>query len=189
MAFLQPNSMANSPSLPSAPTSSSSSQSFFSQRNRRQLGLFAAGAGFFAISSIITRRSLVRRYNLTVPKFYHPSNRANNEINGAMEAFEALNIATINVVSVGMMMTGGILYAFDISSIDDVRRNVRRRFGVPEDRSDQDVEKEIEEWFATVLERKGNKDKKGVEAVGSVLERIAEKEKNSRKVRDKEEKP
>lgn len=109
---------------------------------------------------MVTRRSLVRRYKATVPKFYQPNNRPNSDVNGAMEAFEALNIATINVFSVGMMATGGLLYAFDISSIDDMRRTVRSRIGVDIDRSDQDVEEEIEEWFATVLERKGKKDKK-----------------------------
>lgn len=77
-----------------------------------------------------------------------------------MEAFEALNIATINVASVGLMLTGGLLYAFDISSLDDMKRNVRTRIGVDVERSDQEVEKEIEEWFATVLERMGKNEKK-----------------------------
>lgn len=73
---------------------------------------------------------------------------------------EALNIATINVLSIGMMVGGGLLYAFDISSVDDIKKNVRTRIGVDVNRSDQDVEEEIEEWFATVLERKGKKEKK-----------------------------
>jgi len=103
---------------------------------------------------MITRRSLVRKYKSLMPKFYQPSNRPPSNINGAMEAFEALNIATINVFSVGMMLTGGLLYAFDISSLDDMRRNVRSRIGVDVSRTDQDEEEEIEEWFATVLERK-----------------------------------
>ncbi len=71
-----------------------------------------------------------------------------------MEAFEALNIATINVVSVGMMATGGMLWALDIASLDDMRRKVRSKIGVDVDRTDQDAEQEIEEWFATVLARK-----------------------------------
>jgi hypothetical protein len=81
-------------------------------------------------------------------------------VNGALEAMEALNIATINVLSIGMMVGGGLLYAFDISSVDDIKKNVRTRIGVDVNRSDQDVEEEIEEWFATVLERKGKKEKK-----------------------------
>jgi len=71
-----------------------------------------------------------------------------------MEAFEALNIATINVFSVGMMATGGLLWALDISSLDDMKRKVRTNIGVDPNRTDQDAEKEIEEWFASVLARK-----------------------------------
>lgn len=78
----------------------------------------------------------------------------NNDINGAMEAFEALNIATINVLSVGMMSAGGLLWAFDISSLDDMRRKVRTNMGVDSIRVDEDAEEEIEEWFASVLARK-----------------------------------
>lgn len=150
-----------SPSAPSPSAPPSEPQShFFSQRSRRQLGFFFAGAGFVAVSSIITRRSLVRKYKATFPKFYQPSNAPNHGINGAMEAFEALNIATINVASIGLMLTGGLLYAFDISSLNDMRRNVRKSIGVDVERSDQEVEKEIEEWFATVLERMGKNEKK-----------------------------
>ncbi|KAK2625409.1 hypothetical protein QTJ16_004721 [Diplocarpon rosae] len=128
--------------------------SFFSQRSRRQLGLFAAGAGFFLLSAAVTRRSIIRRHRAFVPKFYEPSNRVAPEVNGAVEAAEALAIATINVASVGIMSTGGLLWAFDISSLDDLKRRVRRNMGVSIERTDQDAEEEIEEWFATVLSRK-----------------------------------
>lgn len=137
---------------------------FFSQRSRRQLGLFLAGASFFALSSAVTRRSLVRRYKATIPKFYQPSNQPNTNINGALEAFEALNIATINVMSVGMMVGGGLLWAFDISSLDEMRQKVRKNLGVDGARFDQDAEEEMEEWFATVLDRKDKKEKRRKEA-------------------------
>jgi hypothetical protein len=71
-----------------------------------------------------------------------------------MEAFEALNIATVNVFSVGMMVTGGMLWAFDISSLEDMRSKVRTNLGVDRIRTDQDAEEEIEEFFASVLARK-----------------------------------
>jgi hypothetical protein len=82
-----------------------------------------------------------------------------------MEAMEALNIATVNVLSASMMVGGGLLYAFDISSLDDMRRTVRSRIGVAGNRTDgiktdQEYEEEIEEWFASVLGRKEKKDKK-----------------------------
>jgi hypothetical protein len=129
------------------------------------LGLFAAGAGFFAVSTAITRRSIARRYKASIPKFYHPSNRANYEVNGALEAFEALSIATVNVMSVGIMLSGGLLWAFDISSLEDMRRKVRPSLGVDTIRTDQNTEEEIEEWFATVFARKEFKTLRGEKGI------------------------
>jgi hypothetical protein len=80
-----------------------------------------------------------------------------------MEAFEALNIATINVVSLGIMATGGLLWAFDISSLDDMRRKVRTNWGAGAGQTDEKLEEELEEWFAGVLARKEFKHLKGAE--------------------------
>lgn len=98
-----------------------------------------------------------------------------------MEAFEALNIATINVLSVGMMLGGGVLYAFDISSLDDMRQYVRRSIGVDGPRTDQESEKEIEEWIAKTLNTKKKEEKreeglKDTEGVASILERLSKLE-------------
>lgn len=82
-----------------------------------------------------------------------------------MEAFEALNIATVNVFSVGMMVTGGLLWAFDIASLDDMRSKVRTNLGVDPIRTDQDAEAEIEEWFAAVLARKEFKTLRGEKGI------------------------
>jgi hypothetical protein len=71
-----------------------------------------------------------------------------------MEAFEALNIATINVLSVGMMVSGGLLWALDISSLDDMKRKVRTNMGVDGSQNDSEAEEEIEEMIATILARK-----------------------------------
>jgi hypothetical protein len=82
-----------------------------------------------------------------------------------MEAFEALNIATVNVFSAGMMVTGGLLWAFDISSLNDMRSKVRTNLGVDPIRTDQDAEDEIEEWFASVLARKEFKALRGEKGI------------------------
>jgi len=83
-----------------------------------------------------------------------------------MEAFEALNIATINVASVGLMATGGLLWAFDISSLEDVRRRVRTtKMNLATDPDDKDAEKEIEEWFSSVLARKEFKALRGEKGI------------------------
>lgn len=149
---------------PAAPTTAESQSSLFSQRSRRQLGLFFAGAGFFAVSSLITRRSLVRKYQSTIPKFYQPSNRPGYTVNGGLEALEALNIATINVLSLAMMATGGLLYAFDISSIDDLRRNVRTKIGVDPSQTDKEAEKEIEALFTSFLHKQLKTEKNSPES-------------------------
>jgi hypothetical protein len=183
MAFLQPaTTMAQSqPSRsPELSTKAEQRSSFFSQRSMRQLGLFAAGAGFLAISTAVTRRSLVRKYKASIPRFYQPSNRPNIEVNGAMEAFEALNIATINVLSAGMMVSGGLLWAFDIASLDDMRSKVRKSMGADGSSEDQAAEEELEEWFASVLSRKEFKHLKGIEKSTAVEEDNAEKKPGTR---------
>lgn len=77
-----------------------------------------------------------------------------------MEALEALNIATINVVSLAMLGVGGTMYALDVNTVDDLRRLMRRGMGIDGDGdgtpgpSDRQLEQELEEWLATVLDRK-----------------------------------
>jgi hypothetical protein len=102
-----------------------------------------------------------------------------------MEAFEALNIATVNVLSIGMMLGGGLLYAFDISSLDDMRRQVRTRIGADGPRTDQDAEKEIEKWIAKTLNIQLKEEKRGevpkdAEEVASILDRISKLEEEKR---------
>lgn len=60
-----------------------------------------------------------------------------------------------------MMMGGGLLWALDISGLEDMRRMVRGRLGVDGvARSERDVEEELEEWLAGVLKRKDEKEKR-----------------------------
>ena len=138
------------------------SNSLTSPRSLRQFSLFLAGATFFTLSSLITRRSLARRQRSVFPSFYHPSNRPpQTPINGAFEAFEALNLATINVTRFMMMVVGGMGWALDISGLDDMRRWVRGGLGVDgSGRDESEVEEEWEEWLAGVLERKKEKEKR-----------------------------
>lgn len=70
-----------------------------------------------------------------------------------MEAFEALNIATVNVFSYTILATGGLLFAFDIQGVTDLRTRLRRRIGV-DDVDWKDAEEEFEEWLAETLSRK-----------------------------------
>jgi hypothetical protein len=63
-----------------------------------------------------------------------------------------------------MMTAGGLLYAFDISSVEDMRRKTRTRLGLEGIRTDQEAEEEIEELFASILDRKRRKEKRSKEA-------------------------
>ncbi|OTA87524.1 hypothetical protein M434DRAFT_59890, partial [Hypoxylon sp. CO27-5] len=131
------------------------------QRSLKQLGLFFAGGGFLALSTLMTRRAITRKHMATIPQFYQPSNRPVSKIqsDSSLIALEALNLATLNVMGFGIMMTGGLAWAFDISSIDDLRRMARRHIGPPGGRTDEEAEREIEEWVAKVLLRKEQKEK------------------------------
>ncbi|KAJ9665845.1 hypothetical protein H2201_003969 [Coniosporium apollinis] len=178
MAFLQRDTNAPSSSGPSEqrpnqisatsiapPTSPSASHdsSLFSPRSRKQLSLFFAGAAFMTLSLLTTRRALARKHTSTLPRFYQPSNRPSNPVNGPLEAVEALSLATVNVLSFGMMMTGGALWAFDISSMEEMRAKIRAGvLGVDADagKAAREAEEEMEEWLATVLARKEDKERR-----------------------------
>ena len=91
-----------------------------------------------------------------------------------MEAVEALNIATINVLSLATMSTGGMLWYFDINSMDDARRKLRGGLGVDgTGRDEKQAEEEFEEWMATTLSRKETKEK-------GKMSRVEEKTVNER---------
>lgn len=75
-------------------------------------------------------------------------------------ALEALSLATINVVSWGMVGVGGGLWRWDVRSLEEMRRKVRGGLGVDgKGRSEQEVEEEMEEWLAGVLARKEEKER------------------------------
>lgn len=108
-----------------------------------------------------------------------------------MEAAEALSLATINVFSVGMMGVGGLLYAFDISTVADMRRDVRTRMGLEGIQTDQEAEEEIEELFASLLEKKLGKDT-GMDIANKAMELAKKNEEAAKKkeemAKEKEEK-
>ncbi|RYP69981.1 hypothetical protein DL771_005772 [Monosporascus sp. 5C6A] len=137
--------------------------SIFSQRSMKQLGLFVAGAGFLSLSVLATRRAIARKRLATIPKFYHPSNRPVNTTNSdsSLIALEALNLATLNVMGFGIMCTGGIAWAFDISSLDDLRSMARGHIGPSGSHIDEEAEREVAEWIAKVLPIKELREQEG----------------------------
>ncbi|PGH14349.1 hypothetical protein AJ80_05939 [Polytolypa hystricis UAMH7299] len=121
--------------------------------------LFGGGA-FFLFSLIVTRRSLARRRISSIPPFHTSAPNYKPKVNGGLEAFEALNIATINVVSLAMLGIGTGMVAFDINTIEDLRRKVRGGLGVDNgpERSEKELEEDFEEWVVGVLNRKTEKE-------------------------------
>ncbi|WYZ39184.1 hypothetical protein EsH8_III_001098 [Colletotrichum jinshuiense] len=161
LAQRSPTAMAlDNESSDSRPTRSQAqpASSLFASRAGKQLGLFFAGAGFFLFSTMITRRAVTRKQLAAFPKFYQPSHspagkQGNPE--GSLIALEALNLATLNVVSFAIMMTGGTAWAFDISSVQDLRYMARRSIQGAAGQTDEAAEREFEEWAAKVLTKFG----------------------------------
>lgn len=137
-------------------------------RALRQLGLFAAGSAFMLASIAVTRRSIARKKIASVPSFYQPNHRipakagdslrggeSDVSVQGGFIALEALGLATLNTVSFAVMAAGGVSYAFDISSVEDLRRYARVRMYGVEGRQDEQAEKEMEEWAVKIMEAAG----------------------------------
>ncbi|KAF4339265.1 hypothetical protein FBEOM_6801 [Fusarium beomiforme] len=119
-------------------------------RSIRQFGLLLTGAGFLAASVAVSRRSVVRMRHNSFPKFYS-SNRSQVKFDSAdrsLLAVQALGLATLNVMSFGIMLVGGISWAFDLSSIEELRQRtqaVTRRPGVVNPEDEKAMEELIEE--------------------------------------------
>jgi len=124
----------------------------------RQLGVFFAGAGFLFISTMVTKRSINRRKLAVFPRFYQPSNQpvaGAGSYDGPLAAVEALNLATLNVMSFAIMMGGGVAWTLDVSSLDDLRKLAGRHIDPPGGQSDDEMEEEVVQWMSKVLDRKG----------------------------------
>ncbi|KAF5704175.1 hypothetical protein FMUND_12647 [Fusarium mundagurra] len=125
-------------------------------RSIRQFGLLLTGAGFLAASVAVSRRSVLRMRHDLFPKFYTCNRHQVKFDSGdrSLLAVQALGLATLNVMSFGVMLVGGISWAFDLSSIEELRQRtqaVTRRPGMvsPED------EKAMEELIEGLMGKMG----------------------------------
>lgn len=153
------------PSTPTSQASDTPSTQPNPNPNRNRV-IFAAGLAFTTFSLLITRRAFARRRLSSNPAFYTNApghhEQQSKTVSGPIEAVEALSLATINVLSVAMMATGGTLWWLDINSMVEARRFIRGGLGVDgTGRSEQDAEEEFEEWMASTLDRKGEKERRG----------------------------
>lgn len=136
------------------------------RRSAKQLGLFFAGAAFLTGSALISRRAVARKMTDSLPKLFQPSHHGPRapprnpaeKSEDALVAVEALGLATLNVFSFGVMMTGGLMYAFDISNVEDLRYKARRSLYGANGVVDEAAEQQVEEWIADVLSRRDQKE-------------------------------
>lgn len=127
-------------------------------RQAKQFGLLLAGAGFMAASVAVTRRSITRRKLDSLPKFY-ASNRHVPKVDSndrQLLAVSAFGLATLNVMSFGVMLIGGISWGFDLSTIGELRErtqaSLRKPMAVPTNPAE---EKEFQDMMEGMLGKLG----------------------------------
>ncbi|CRG82790.1 hypothetical protein PISL3812_00136 [Talaromyces islandicus] len=132
--------------------------------------ILIGGLFFLSFASHVTRRALARRRLHAIPPFYSSSVYHQPPGNGALDAVEAFNIATINVASIAMTALGGAMCALDINSVEQARVRVRTGMGIsqgvpPTEEEEKQFEQDIEEWVGKMLDKKDiGEIKKKVEA-------------------------
>lgn len=143
----------------SSPRSASSLALSNDPRVPNNIRILFGGLSFFLLSSVVTKRALHRRFTAMIPPYYTSSIYHKPEINGAIEALDAFSIATINVLSLGMLGTGMVMCALDVNTPGDMRKYVRQNVnaaaanvtGVGNGTTDNETDKEIEGWLQDTL--------------------------------------
>ncbi|GAD92374.1 hypothetical protein ANI_1_3216024 [Paecilomyces variotii No. 5] len=152
------NDQNNEPSS-SSPHSASSLALTNTSRVPTNVRILFGGLSFFLLSTVVTKRALHRRFSAMIPPYYTSSVYHKPNVNGALEALDAFSIATVNVLSLGMVGTGMTMYALDVNNPEDMRRYMRRKFnlgaddvaGVGQGTTDNETDKEIEGWLQNAL--------------------------------------
>ncbi|KAF2656718.1 hypothetical protein K491DRAFT_367920 [Lophiostoma macrostomum CBS 122681] len=120
-----PSASPTSPTTPPATEPASQSTPITSARSLKQLSIFFLGATCFLASTTLTRRAIHQRNLRIAPKFYHPNTNPHEHFSPLHDAIQALNLATMNCVSLGMMGIGGTLWAFDTYGLGEMRQALR----------------------------------------------------------------
>lgn len=158
--------------------------SMFTPRSYKQLSLFLAGAAFLGLTTAVTRRSVARKIKAAMPRYYNPSYLPDgvapkvDSAEGTVFALEALSLATLNTFSFGIMATGGLAWAFDISSIEDLRARARKHQQTRKGEKDEEAEDTIEQWMASVLgktEGEGKEERDAKEWMAKLLVKAKDK--------------
>lgn len=119
------------------------------------------GAGFMAASVAVARRAVLRRQREALPLFFQGwSARPARQLDGADRsalAAQAFGLATLNVASFGVLMTGGIAWAFDLCSVHELRERTQAALRRPagEGLLNQEDEEEMEKMMDSLLQKLG----------------------------------
>jgi hypothetical protein len=120
-----------------------------SQRSLRQLSIFFLGGACLLASTAITRKAVWRRQLRTKPKFYEPNTNPHEFFSPFHDAIQALNLATMNCTSVGIMAVGGIMWTFDIANLREAQTALRGRLNYDSIyKSEDDIPRNFSELIA-----------------------------------------
>jgi hypothetical protein len=144
----------------------------------RQLSLFFAGTAFFGLSLLITRRTVARKLLADAPKRFTPSNFQPKDVNGGLEAAQAFGLATMNVTSAALMLTGGAMYALDVTDRNDMREKFKKSWGFERKLSDdEEKDEEMEDMVKQFLDKKEDgENKQNMAGLASLVAAMASKE-------------
>jgi hypothetical protein len=98
-----------------------------SPRSLRQLSIYFLGSACLLASTAITRKAVWRRQLRVMPKFYEANTNPHEYFSPFSDACQALNLATMNCASVGIMALGGAMWTFDIANLREARAVLRSR--------------------------------------------------------------
>lgn len=154
-------SSQNSTPPPPPPTLIPRTAEESSRRQRKQLTVYLAGVSFTLFSALIARRAVTRRINWARPTYFRHNNmHPETPIDGGLEALEAMSVATVNVFSWSILLAGGMMWATDTASVQEVRDRLRVRLGVSEEeqKGGQEV---VGEWIEAAKVWKSGRGKGG----------------------------
>ena len=136
------------------------------ERSRKQLNVMLAGTCFVFLSTFVMRRAVTRRIVWAKPTYFRQNmHHPEQNVSSGLEAIEALSVATVNVFSWGIFLTGGIMWATNTSGLVEVKERLRVRLGLSKEEQ-QDSQDIVGQWIEAAKPWNAFK-KQDVESVGS----------------------
>lgn len=123
----QSNPAPDSTPLQSPPEAAFNRTPVTSPRSLRQLSVFLLGSACLVATTAITRKAVWRRQLRTKPSFYAPNTNPHEFFSPMSDALQALNLATMNCFSVGLLLVGGTMWTLDIANLKEARSILRGR--------------------------------------------------------------